>query len=208
MTRRRLPSQVGLKFGTLTVLEEIREDATLYVLVRCDCGNTLRRRHGDISGTRRNSTCYECARSAQRERGKKNRTHGHSRTKIYDVYRQMIRRCYEPKCKDYKNWGARGITVCYEWRTDVGAFIKWAHANGYKANVTIERKEVNGNYEPDNCTWIPNEEQANNRTDTVILEFNGLSMSVSDWSARLGIKYSTIKSRLRYGFPIERVLTP
>lgn len=160
----RLPSQVGVRCGKLVVLEEIRRDGSLYVNVRCDCGNVLMRRYGDIA--RRNSMCYACARQAQSERGKKNRTHGHSRTKIYDVHKQMLRRCYEPACKDYKNWGARGIRVCYECRTDVAAFIAWAKASGYGDGLTIERKDVNGNYEPDNCTWIPNNQQALNRTNT------------------------------------------
>ncbi len=212
MPNHRLPCQVGLRYGRLVVLKELRVGfKVLHCRYRCDCGALIIRRHGNVRGAASRGAspcCYKCFKAGSAANGRKQRTHGFSKTKIYDVYKQMLRRCYEPSCKDYKNWGARGIKVCRAWRTDIASFMAWAKASGYRANVTIERKNVNGNYTPRNCTWIDNRDQARNRTNHHILNYNGESHSVTEWGRKLGIKYTTIQSRLRYGFPIERVLTP
>lgn len=160
----RMPSQVGLRFGNFVVLEEIREDARLKVRVQCDCGNIETRRHGNISKGRK-SMCYVCVRKLRAKTGDRTRTHGLSKTSLYGVHKQMMRRCYVKRCKDYKNWGQRGIIVCDEWH-DVKNFILWANLSGYRKGLTIERENVNGNYEALNCAWIPNEHQARNRTNT------------------------------------------
>ena len=138
-----------------------------------------------------------------------NTKHGCSsgpRRKLYDVWRQMHRRCYSPACKDFPAWGGRGITICQEWH-DVRAFCAWAESAGYAAGLTIERVDVNGNYEPGNCRWIPNEKQASNTRRLTFLEAFGETRRIDEWAAITGIKYRTIKMRLALGWDAEAALT-
>lgn len=87
---------------------------------------------------------------------------GESRTRIYTIWLGIKRRCFNTKCVDYKNYGGRGIDMDFSWQQDFLCFKEWALNNRYADNLTIERIDVNGNYEPSNCTWIPNCEQYKN----------------------------------------------
>lgn len=138
-----------------------------------------------------------------------NTTHGCStggRRRLYDVWRQMHRRCYSPACKDYPAWGGRGIAVCDAWH-DVRAFVAWAESSGYRRGVTIERVDNNGNYEPSNCRWIPNEQQASNTRRLTFIDAFGQRRRIDDWAVLTGIGYRTIKMRLALGWDVERALT-
>jgi hypothetical protein len=83
--------------------------------------------------------------------------------RLDNIYRGMKQRCYYPKHKWYKNYGGRGITICDEWKNSSKAFFEWAVANGYKDNLTLDRINNDGNYEPSNCRWISCRDQAANR---------------------------------------------
>lgn len=91
---------------------------------------------------------------------------GESRTRLYATWLSMKSRVLKPNCSDYKNYGGRGITICDAWVNDFLSFKSWAIANGYAENLTIERINVNGNYEPANCTWITILEQAKNKRNS------------------------------------------
>ena len=179
----------------------------------CSCGSSVRKSAGYIRSSLIPS-CGCAATDAKRINGKTH-THGLRRAsapqtdrRLYDVYKQMLRRCYTPTCKDYPAWGARGIIVCDEWRQDVLAFVAWAKSSGYELGVTIERQDNDQGYFPWNCVWIPNEEQARNTRRIRWLELGEKRLSVADWSRETGINYRTIMARLRYGWDIKRVLTP
>lgn len=88
-------------------------------------------------------------------------------TRLYSIYRNMITRCENPNNHKYKSYGARGISICKEWRDNFKIFQKWALENGYNDELTIERKNVNGNYCPENCCWIPSEDQAKNKQNSI-----------------------------------------
>ena len=141
--------------------------------------------------------------------GKKCTTHGMSKgptKRLYDVHRQMVRRCTNPKSKDWDRYGGRGISVCEEWM-DIRAFAAWAMSSGYKENLTIERIDFNGNYNSENCSWIPNERQSHNTSRNKFLTFQGETHHVMEWSRMTGIHFQTILMRIRKGLTPEDILT-
>ena len=96
-----------------------------------------------------------------------------------------------------KNDGGRGITVCNEWKNNFDAFYEWALNNGYNETLTIDRIDVNGNYCPENCRWATITEQQNNKRTNVIIEYDGVSHTVSEWAKILNIKRGTLDKRLK-----------
>lgn len=128
--------------------------------------------------------------------------------KLTDVYGQIKQRCYNPKCKEYKNYGERGIKVCDEWlKSRPSAFYQWAFENGYKEGLTVDRINNDGNYEPSNCHWTTIKAQCSNRRTNRFVTYNGKTLTVSQWSERTGINKETLKHRLNRGLPTEEVLT-
>ena len=84
-------------------------------------------------------------------------------TRLYNIWKLMKRRCYNPKCKEFKNYGGRGISICEEWRNSFPLFAEWALLNGYAENLCIERVENNEGYYPENCKWTTAKEQGSNK---------------------------------------------
>lgn len=120
-----------------------------------------------------------------------------SNTRIYRIWIGIKKRCYCKTARGYFGYGGRGITMCDEWLHDFEAFYKWAMANGYADNLTIERIDVNGNYEPSNCKWITKEEQASNRRTNHKLLYNGEIKTVAQISRETGISEQTIRNRIK-----------
>lgn len=160
---------IGQKFGRLTVIEQVgytpkNKHGSRYAkwLCKCDCGNVCEM----DTGTLRNKGVHSCgcvAREHLKEMAKNNITHGMTGSRLIGCYKAMMSRCYREKDIHYNAYGKRGITVCDEWKNDKQTFIDWALSNGYSDDLTIERINVNGNYEPSNCTWIPMSEQYKNK---------------------------------------------
>lgn len=123
------------------------------------------------------------------------------------IYSMMKQRCYNSKMPNFKYYGARGIAVCDEWRNDSQSFYEWAILNGYKEELTLDRIDNSGNYEPSNCRWVTAKEQSNHRSNNIILSFNGENHTISEWSEITGIKQHVIRNRLIRGWSIENVLT-
>jgi hypothetical protein len=118
----------------------------------------------------------------------------------------MVNRCTSDRNREYKNYGGRGIRICQQW-LDYKAFAIWATTNGYKTNLTLERKNVNGNYEPENCTWATMKEQNNNRTNNHLITFGGKTQTLQQWSEEFGIKKPTLLWRLGHGWPLDQAFT-
>jgi hypothetical protein len=133
--------------------------------------------------------------------------HGKSNTRLYKTWKGMIRRCYNANGDKYPNYGGRGITVCPEWRYNFEHFYQWAMEKGCNDTLTIDRIDVNGNYEPLNCRWATPREQANNKTDNHILRFRGIKKTVAEWADVVGMDKKLIYDRIKYGWSIERALT-
>ena len=119
----------------------------------------------------------------------------------------MKNRCYNQNCQNYSDYGGMGIKVCDEWLNDVTAFYNWAINNGYADNLTIDRINVNGNYEPNNCRWATDVEQANNRRNSHFLTYKNETHTLSEWSKITGICRGTLLMRLRRGLSAEQTLT-
>ncbi len=148
----------GQRFGKLTVISEAgrNKDGSVIWLCRCDCGNMTQK-----IGTRmKNGYVHSC--------GCAHMKHGQAssrgkRTRLYRIWLNMKTRCNNPRVKDYKNYGGRGIKICDEWQHSYQSFCDWATLHGYLENLTIDRINNDGNYEPSNCRWATYKEQRHNQ---------------------------------------------
>ena len=118
----------------------------------------------------------------------------------------MKERCLDKKCKAYKNYGGRGITICQEWMEFI-PFKEWADMSGYTSGITIERIDNNLGYCPENCKWATRTEQGNNKRNNRIVIFNGDSKTLSQWAADTGISRETLKYRLNAGWSHDAIIT-
>ena len=194
---------IGKKFNRLTILEKdySHKSKRTFVCCKCDCGETKSLLlQNIINETTKSCGCY--GKEVQKE---KKTTHSYSRTRIYRIFQCMKQRCYNPKSDRYKNYGGRGITICEEWLSDFTNFYKWAINNNYSKDLTIERVNVNGNYCPENCTWISNLEQGNNRTNNHWIEYKGEKLTVQQASRKYKIQIDTLLYRLKH-WDIEKAL--
>ena len=195
----------GQKFGRWTVIKqaERNERRHIYWLCKCECGNEARVTTGSLkSGNSKSCGCLRTEKTIKRST-----IHGLRNTRLNYIWRGMKNRCYNPNSKKYPIYGGRGIIVCDEWKNNFKSFYNWAKNNGYKENLTIDRINVNGNYEPSNCRWATAKEQANNRTNSHVLTFNNETHTLSEWSRITGICRLTLFTRLKRGWSIKRALT-
>lgn len=189
--------KVGEKYGKLTVLDI--SNGFCKVICKCDCGSIKEYRSNNLkSGNTRSCGCIG---------SKGNTKHGDRYTRLYGIWRGIKERCNTPSCSTYKNYGGRGIKVCDEW-LDYLSFKNWALENGYKENLTIDRIDVNGDYEPSNCRWVDYFVQANNTRWNHFLTYNNETLTITQWSRKQKISVSTIYRRLNKGLDICEVLAP
>lgn len=136
--------------------------------------------------------------------------HGMSYSSLYNVYQKMKSRCYNMHDKRYKNYGERGIIICDEWLGEDGFsnFQKWAIESGYRNDLTIDRIDVDGIYEPNNCRWTDMITQGNNKTNNHLITYNNKTMTLSMWAKQLGINYKTLSNRIvMRGWSVEKAFT-
>ena len=129
----------------------------------------------------------------------------YSKTRLFRIWCNMRQRCRNKNKPDYKYYGGKGITVCEEWEKSFLAFKEWADNNGYNDTLTIDRIDVNGNYEPSNCKWSMRRDQTINRTASPKITYKGTTKYAAEWADEIGISSKLITERLRKGFPIEKV---
>ena len=136
------------------------------------------------------------------------KTHGKQPARLYRIWAGMIQRCTNPNKDSYPFYGGRGIEVCDEWRGDFIAFRFWAITNGYADNLTLDRIDNDGNYEPSNCRWETHLNQCNNTRRNHLLTFQGETHTISEWARIVGMKADTLERRINaHGWSIERALT-
>jgi hypothetical protein len=129
------------------------------------------------------------------------------KSRLYHIWEDMKSRCNNVKNQRYKDYGGRGITVCDLWANDFKAFYDWAMANGYSDELTIDRENVNGIYEPGNCRWATQKEQSNNRTTNKMIEYNGETKTLMQWADDLGFEYHVLKNRLNRNWTVEKAFS-
>ena len=198
---------VGKKFGRLTVLRDdgyIRPKKPAYHCV-CECGNTTRV-DGSFLRTGKTKSCG-CLRQevAARSVRAMNTTHGKFGTRIYRIWTMMIQRTCNPRTKEYKRYGGRGIRVTEAWK----------HFENFYADMgdppteehTLDRLDTDGDYCKANCRWATVVEQQNNRRDNVFLEWNGRKQTLAQWAREVGLNPSTLSRRLGAGWKLEEALT-
>jgi hypothetical protein len=172
---------------------------------RCDCGNeTLSGGQQLREGRITSCGCERDKVSAERVKDL-NRSHGQSKTKIYRQWLSMRQRCYLPSFTGFEHYGGRGIKVCAQWES----FETWLADMGPQPTPrhTIERNDVNGNYEPGNCRWATMKEQQNNRTNNFRITARGQTLTAFQWADISGIKPQTIKARIiNFGWDPERAI--
>lgn len=179
----------GMRFGKLVITGERKTPDgknTRWKCI-CDCGevrwnNSTQLRRGQI-------TSCGCS------MGDSKRTHGLSKTREYKCWLAAKGRCHSPSYDAYAAYGARGIVVCEEWRESFENF--YADMGACPSGHTLERRDNNGPYSPDNCYWATRKEQANNTRRTRLLTHNGVTLSVSEWARKIGITSQAITQRLK-----------
>ena len=122
------------------------------------------------------------------------------------IRHSMYCRCYYPTTNGYKRYGGRGIKMCDEWIKNPQSFYEWALENGYKDGLTIDRIDVNGNYEPNNCRWVTKEVQDNNRRNNRKITYKGETKTLSQWCRKYNINYQTAWKKSKKGYSIEKIL--
>lgn len=177
---------IGQRFERLTVIERdySKKSKNSYYICKCDCGNITSASRSNLrNGSVKSCGCYNKDRTTK---------YGWSKTRIGGIYRCMVRRCENPNDASYPDYGGRGIKVCKEWLEDPNSFRNWALENGYADNLTIDRIDVNGNYEPNNCRWADRITQSNNTRYNNHVIYEGVLYTVSELARVLGVSRNTI----------------
>ena len=195
----------GRKFGQLTVLYKLhnyyKKDAVYWLCV-CDCGNLTEVKGTSLRcGATTSCGCYRLVKV-------KNATtkHGYSNNRLHKTWRGILYRCYNKDDPSYNYYGGRAITICDEWLHDFKVFYNWAINNGYKESLTIDRIDVNGNYEPSNCRWVDMKIQSRNKRNNINYTIDGETHCIIDWCKILNLNYHTVYTRIHRGWAIGKAL--
>jgi hypothetical protein len=204
---RKLLDLTGMRFGRLVAVEYLgREHHSSVWRCLCDCGNETKTQ----SGALKNKTIMSCGCYRTERMGTLNLTHG-MRSRIgktdpvYKAWDSMKQRCHNPMDKAWKWYGGRGIKVCDRWFASVETFAQ--DMGPRPAGTSIERKDGNLGYEPDNCVWATPTQQARNRSNNHIVTFQGQSMTLVEAAELAGLPYKTVKSRICKGWSEHESLT-
>lgn len=191
----------GMRFGRLTAVGiDERGGRRVYYNCLCDCGNFKSVRSDSLlSGAIKSCGCLK------QEQDRVNltaaHTHKQSKTRLYEIWQGIKKRCYNPHDARYERYGGRGITVCDEWKNDFPAFMKWAKENGYDEALTIDRIDNDKGYFPENCRWSNQKEQARNRASNIKITIGNATKTLTEWCEIFELDYKAVVARYhRNGF--------
>jgi hypothetical protein len=190
-----------IKFNDLEFIEftepKIRKEGWVRKMAKfkCICGNEIIK---DFSSVKSGSS-KRCPSCSKNQANLKITKHGNIKHKLYGKWQDMLNRCRNPKVDRYKNYGGRGITVCQEWQNDFVNYYNWCISNGWLEGLQVDRIDVNGNYEPNNCRIVEPIEQAYNKQNTVYVFYNDNKYSLAKICNLNNINYFTIRYGIKQG---------
>lgn len=199
----------GEEVGILKVVDRVKGTKSLWNC-KCQCGNIVQVHASKLLSSERKS-CGCLLKEIRGNFPNSHKTHGMTNTRLYKAYRSMMDRCYNPNIKNYENYGARGITVCEKWQEFI-PFMEWALANGYdekkdRLAQSLDRIDINGNYEPNNCRWANSKIQSKNKRNVDIVYYNGEELTISEICDMFGITDKSFAyRRFKDGKSIESII--
>ncbi|MFA1509905.1 hypothetical protein ACDN41_11815 [Priestia aryabhattai] len=198
---------VGNRYGRLTVnsfdgyvkvsVKEVKRRSVYKC--ECDCGESVTvKRNSLVTGHTKSCGCLE--------KGKEK--HGLRSHPLYSTWLNMKDRCYNPNNSHYQYYGERGIHLCDEWKDDFKSFYDWSIDNGWRKGLSIERKDFNLSYHPDNCCWITLDQQSRNKSSNIKIKINGIEKCIAEWCEEFGFSHQTIYSRIERGWSNDILFKP
>ena len=199
-------SEHGVPDSRWTVIEKVEslDGKNSFYLCECSCEQHTQKilaRHSIVSGNSKSCGCL-----AREQTSARMTTHGKSGTRLHHIWKGMYERCYCENHQQFKDYGGRGIIICDEWKNDFNSFYEWALNNGYQEDLTIDRVNNDGNYEPENCKWSTRKEQCNNQRTNRLLTYNDKTQTVSQWAEEVGLNKHTLQTRISRGWSVEDAL--
>lgn len=199
----------GFRNGKLTVIKKAEYGRSQW-LCRCDCGNE---KILPVFRIKEYKSCGCLEKENKKTLGAHNITHGKTKTRLYAKYCKMKERCFNPNYKYYHRYGGRGIKICEEWLNKDGfkKFAEWSYKNGYDDTIkgyaqSIDRIDVDGDYEPSNCKWSNQKEQCRNRGNTLYIDFEGKRISCAEFCEITKIKYDWARRKIKNGFSSSEII--
>ena len=199
-------SQHGVVDSRWTVMardkDMVQENGKHFIMWKCicQCGN-IKTVYGSNLRSGKSKSCGCLSKEVAKTRDYKNVNrpvkHGGAKTRLYYEWTHIKARCYNQNTSNYDDYGGRGIIMCDDWNNSFESFRDWAIANGYNDNLTIDRIDVDGNYEPSNCRWATQKEQSNNRRNNIIVEINGEKKALKQWCEIYNKNYQRAHYRMR-----------
>lgn len=194
---------IGRKQNMLTVVgvaDKKPGDKRWKIKCLCDCGE-----YTEITTDQFNRGVVKSCGCLRNRKGL--RSDRRSKHPLYGIWNQMILRCTNPKSKYYDRYGGRGIAVCDEWH-DFWNFVKWSDSvGGRPEGYEIDRIDNDGDYCPENCRWATRKQQNSNKSNNVVIEYNGKLQTLMEWSKETGISWQALQHRYHRGWSVERMLT-
>ena len=190
------------QFGHWKVIEYAGTDKNRNAMWLCKCN--LCDKTYKVASSNLLSNKSTCCRYCSNQQFKK---HGESNSRIYRIWVKMRARCYNKQYKAYKDYGARGITVCDMWKNDSTAFIEWAKKSGYRDNLTLDRIDLNKGYYPENCRWASlQEQQQTHKRRLIEITYKNKTQCLAVWCRTLGLNYNLARSRIHKGYAFADIV--
>lgn len=191
------------QFTRITVLSQYREPGVKDKMANCicHCGKHFTASYSKVKlGQTRSCGCQGPAATVARLT-----THGLRHTREYSSWCNMRDRCENPKCIAYPSYGGRGIKVCERWMSSAENFV--ADMGLCPRGLTLERIDVDGNYEPSNCRWATRLEQSRNKRNSIVVDYNGKRMNLADVADVAGVPYKNLRYRVKRGMTADAAVS-